>query len=253
MDPSSILIQQISEYVVRVTVDRPGALNAVDLDTAVELKTVMAKIASDKSIRAAVLTGAGAKAFVVGADRNETSLHKGDEKRAHAFEQTCRDAFNIIAGMDKPVVCAINGYALGLGVQLALACTFRIACDGATFGLPEVTMGFFPSMGATQRLTRLVGEARAFEMILTGEPLSAQEAYRIGLVHRLVPLEHLLDTSEKLAASLSQKSPVAMRLAMRAIRRAHDVTLAEGLAYEAELSEECLHVSPDEDGAFGLK
>ena len=238
MDLASILLERTGDHIATVTVNRPGRLNAVDFDTATQLKRVMSDVAGDTTVRAVIVTGAGEKAFVVGADKSETALH-GDEERAASFENVCRDAFNLIAGMDKPVVCAINGYAFGLGVQLALACTFRIACSGARFGLPEVNMGFLPSMGATQRLTRLVGEARSMEMILTGKTIEVEEALRIGLVHRIVPLPELFGVAQSLAAELSEKDPLVLKLAMRAIRAAKEMGITEGLAYEAELAKEC--------------
>lgn len=226
-------------YVAWITVNRPDALNAIDYSTAIELKELLSTINQDQTIRVVVITGAGEKSFVVGADREETKLHGEDRQRAKAFEQAGRDAINAIEALRIPSVCAVNGYALGMGMQLTLACTFRIASHNAKFGLPEINMGFFPSMGATQRLTRLVGEAKAMEMIIGGEMIDAMEAFRLGLVHKAISRTEFGAFVDRFAGGLAEKNPVATRLAMDAIKRGREMSLSEGLAYEAELAEEC--------------
>lgn len=252
MTYKNLLYETKGPHVVEVAINRPSALNAIDYHTIAELKRLLSDITANRDIRVAVITGVGEKSFIVGADRQETELHAEDEERAKAFENVSRDAFNLIEGLKRPSVCAINGYALGMGVQLALACTFRIASANARFGLPEINMGFFPSMGATQRLTRLVGEAKASEMILTGETIDATEALRIGMVHRVIPQTEFRDFVERFAGSLGEKSPVAVSLAMDAIKYGREMSLAEGLIYEARLSEECLMSEDSKEGRLAF-
>lgn len=252
IDYKDLLYEKKGQHVVEVAINRPSALNAIDYHTIVELKRLLSDIGENPDIRVAVITGVGEKSFIVGADRQETELHAEDEERAKAFENASRDAFNLIDGLGKPSVCAINGYALGMGVQLAIACTFRIASTNARFGLPEINMGFFPSMGATQRLTRLVGEAKATEMILTGETIDAIEALRIGMVHRVVPQAEFRGFVEGFAGSLGEKSPIAVRLAIDAIRCGREMALADGLICEARLSEECLMSEDSKEGRLAF-
>ena len=251
----NILLENMGLHVAKVIINRPQVLNAVDLHTATELKTLFGEIAADQQVRVVIITGAGEKSFCVGADQKEMALHAEDEKKAKTFENAGREVFNLIEGLGRPSVCAINGYTFGLGVQLALACTFRIASANARFGLPEINMGFFPSMGATQRLTRLVGGAKTTEMILTGEAIDAEEAYRIGLVNKVIPQAEFGGFVDRFAESLAEKSPVAVRLAMDAIRQGETMSLQDGLAYEARLSEECLRSEDSKEGrrAFAEK
>ena len=239
-------------YVARVTVNRPAVLNAIDYPSIIELRGLLEEIAATPEVRVLVITGSGEKSFCVGADQQEIRLHAQDQQRGKAFEDGGREAFNLIESFGKPSICAINGYAFGLGVQLALACTFRIASSNARFGLPEINMGFFPSMGATQRLTRLVGEAKATEMILTGEPIDGAEAYRIGLVNSVLPQAEFRDFVERFAGNLAEKSPVAIRLASDAIRKGKTMPLQDGLAYEARLSEECLKSEDAKEGMLAF-
>ena len=244
----NLLYEIIEKHVVRVTINRPDLLNAVDLPTMVELKNLLTEIAEDRELRVLIITGAGDRSFVVGADRQEIRLHAEDEERAKAFEDVSRVTFNLIEDIGKPSICAVNGFTFGLGVQMAIACTFRIASANARFGLPEINMGFFPSMGATQRLTRLIGTSRATEMILTGEPVDAAEAHRIGLVNRIVPLPELRSFVHGFAMNLAEKSPVAIRLASKAIRHGGEMPLSEALKYEANLSSECLKSEDSREG-----
>ena len=255
MKDSNVLYEAKGNHLAQVTINRPAVLNAMDYPTMAELKALLTEIAANSEIRVLVITGAGEKSFCVGADQQETKLHAEDEQRAKAFEEIGRETFNLVEGFGRPSVSAINGYAFGLGVQLALACTFRIASSNARFGLPEINMGFFPSMGATQRLTRLVGEAKTTEMILTGETIDAEEAYRIGLVNKVIPQAEFGAFVERFAESLAEKSPVAVRLAIDAIRQGKTMSLQDGLAYEARLSEECLRSEDSKEGrrAFAEK
>jgi len=251
--PTSNAIYEIKDrHVAHLTINRPAALNAVDYPTIAELKGLLSEIKANPEIRVLVVTGAGEKSFIAGADKEEIKLHAQDAERAKPFEEISREAFNIIDSLGKPSICAINGYAFGLGVQLALACTFRIAAASARFGLPEINMGFFPSMGATQRLARLVGEAKCMELILAGETIDAIEAHRIGLVHRVLPREDFSAFVDRFARDMSERSPVAVRLAMDAIRKGMTMTLQDGLAHEASLSEECLRSEDSKEGRLAF-
>jgi len=252
MSYDNVIYEIRGAHLAKVTINRPHVLNAVDYASIVDLKGVFSEIAERTEIRAVMITGSGEKSFSVGADQSEIRLHAQDQDRAKAFEEISRQTFNLIEGLGRPSVCAINGYAFGLGLQLALACTFRIASSTARFGLPEINMGFFPSMGATQRLARLVGEAKAMEMILTGEPIDAVEAYRIGLVNRTVPSAELSAFVEQYAESLAEKSPIAVRLAMDAIRHGNSMPLADGLAYEAKLADECARSEDNREGRLAF-
>ena len=247
MDYKNIIYEK-ENWVGKIIINRPELLNAIDYLSIAELKDVLSHVEKDPQIRVIIITGAGEKSFIVGADRSEIEKHSQNENEAKAFEAYCRETLNLIENLGKPSICAINGYAFGLGLQLAIACTFRIASSSAKFGLPEINIGFFPSMGATQRLTRLIGEARATEMILTGESIDGEEAFRIGLVNKQVSPRELTDHVNKLAEKLAEKSPVAMRLAMDAIRHEKIMSIENGLAYEALLSDMCLRTEDAKEG-----
>jgi len=237
---SNIIFETKDTYKAMITINRPAMLNAIDYASLQELKDALLKIQKSNDLRVFLITGSGMKSFVVGADLKEMESNARYPKKMKAFEELGREVIGLIDGLDIPSVCAINGYALGLGLQMALACTFRIASLNAMFGLPEINMGFFPSMGATQRLTRLIGEAKTMEMILTGETIEATEAYRIGLVNRIMSQVEFPAFVEKFVDGLAERSPIAMKLAISAIRRGKTMSLHDGLAYEAKLSEECL-------------
>lgn len=239
MDYVSLLHEKTGQGAAKVVINRPEVLNAIDYPTLVELRDVMSEAAGDPDSRVVIITGSGDKAFCVGADKNELKLHQDDADRARAYEDAGRVVCNLIYDLGKPTLCAINGYAFGLGLQIALACTFRIIASGAQMGLPEIRMGFFPSMGATQRLTRLIGEAKAIEMITTGEPIDAAEAHRLGLANRVVPPGELSRAAEAFAIAVAEKNPSAVALAIDAIRHEKTLSLEQGLAYEACLSKAC--------------
>ncbi|MFH1336708.1 MAG: enoyl-CoA hydratase-related protein [Candidatus Zixiibacteriota bacterium] len=246
------LIYEKKKWVGKIVINRPKALNAIDLESMVELKNLLLEIKDDPQIRVILITGSGDKSFIVGADRNEMKRHGDDEKEAKEFEVCGRDAFSLLENMGKPSICAINGFAFGLGLQLALASTFRIVSAEARLGLPEINFGFFPSMGATQRLTRLVGEGKAMEMILTGEPIDGEEAFRIGLANKLIPSAELKEYAEKFAEKLSEKSPITMNLAMDAIKHEKILSMEDGLAYESELSDICFKTEDFQEGRSAL-
>ena len=217
--------------VATVTVNRPAVLNALDAQTVRTLTSVMTDLGQDDEIRCVVLTGAGSRAFVAGADINELAslTPTGARAVANAGHRLCA----LIEGLGKPVIAAINGFALGGGCEIAMACTFRIAVTTAKLGQPEIALGLIPGFGGTQRLPRLVGRGRALEMLLTGAPIDAEEAWRIGLVNRVVPPAELADEMMRLAATLAAQAPVAVRYILEAVHHGLDMSLAEAAVFEA--------------------
>lgn len=216
-----------------VTINRPKVLNALNSRTIDELEEVMRECQSDAAVRAIVLTGAGEKSFVAGADINElAALSPADGQRHGRRGQT---VFDLIEQLGKPVIAAINGFALGGGCELAMACTVRLAADTARFGQPEINLGIIPGYAGTQRLARLVGKGRALELLLTGDMVSAQRAYEIGLVNKVVPAADLLKEAKALAAALAQKAPVAVRYIIEAVHHGLDMPLPAAQALETSL------------------
>ena len=225
------LLFEVKDAVALVTVNRPEKLNPLNRETVQSLRRCFDDIAADAAIKAVILTGAGEKSFVAGADINELEGLSAAQGRAWALEG--QQAFAAIENLPKPVIAAINGYALGGGLELAMACHIRIASPNARLGQPEVKLGIVPGYGGTQRLPRLVGKGRALEMILTGEPVTAEEAYRIGLVNRVVAAEELLATAHQIAARILTNGPVAVALCLDAVHRGMEMPLQEALAWEA--------------------
>jgi len=216
-----------------VTINRPRVLNALNTPTMDELAAAMRELAADESVRAIVLTGSGEKAFVAGADINELAVQSPVGGRDHA--QRGQRVLDAIEQLGKPVIAAINGFALGGGCELAMACTIRIAADTARLGQPEINLGLIPGYAGTQRLTRLVGRGVALEILLTGDPITAAEAHRIGLVNRVVPAAELMNEAKKLAHQLASKAPVAARFIIDAVNRGADLPLAHAQVYETTL------------------
>ncbi|MBA7622962.1 Crotonyl-CoA hydratase [subsurface metagenome] len=217
-----------------ITFNRPEVRNALNYRAIDESLEAASGADTDDSVRVLILTGTGDKAFVAGADIEElrarntlTELGKRSAQR--------RVLANLLETMSKPTIAAINGFAVGTGLELALACTIRIASSNAKFGQPEINLGIMPGNGGTQRLPRLVGEGRAMEMILTGDLIDAQEAYRIGLVNHVVPQAELMSYVKELAAKLAAKSPLAMKLAKNAIHAGLNMSLNDGIEYENKL------------------
>jgi len=217
--------------VALVTVNRPAVLNALSLATLGELGRVMTDLRDDAGVRAVIVTGAGEKSFVAGADISELAGQTPTTGRE--FARAGQTLFDLIETLGKPVIAAINGFALGGGCELAMACTIRIASDTARLGQPEVNLGLIPGYGGTQRLPRLVGKGRALEMMLTGAAIPAAEAHRIGLVNQVVPLAELMTAARTLAARLAAQPPVAVRYILEAVQRGLEVSQAEGQAHEA--------------------
>jgi enoyl-CoA hydratase/carnithine racemase len=220
-----------------VTINRPDKLNALNLQTKSELFELFTEIKSDPAVDVVILTGAGEKAFVAGTDIGE--LVELDAVTGKEFSERGQELLNLIENLGKPVIAAVNGYALGGGCELALACHMRIASETAKFGQPEVNLGIIPGYGGSQRLARLVGKGRAMEMILTGNPITADEALRIGLVNRVVPQSELLSAAERLAETILAKGQVAIRLALKAVNMTQETTQSDGQALEATLFGVC--------------
>jgi enoyl-CoA hydratase len=219
--------------VVIITINRPRVLNALNTQTLDELRRAVLDLKQDDGVRAIILTGAGEKAFVAGADINELAVLSPAAGREHALAG--QHVFDLIENLGKPVIAAINGYALGGGCELAMACTIRIAADTARLGQPEINLGTIPGFGGTQRLSRLIGAGRALELLLTGEPVGAAEALRLGLVNRVVPAADLMAEAHRLAAAIAAKAPVAVRYILEAVRGGIQLPLGEAQALEAAL------------------
>ena len=216
-----------------VTLDRPKVLNALNHRSMTELEQVFLDIQSNDALRAVLITGAGEKAFVAGADIRElASLSALEGEQAATRGQ---HIFNLIENCGKPVIACINGFALGGGCELALACTLRIASTSARLGQPEVKIGIIPGYGGTQRLPRLIGKGAALKMILTGEVITAAEALRLGLVDEVVEPDQLLARAEQLAQTIAAMAPLAIRGSIRAVNSGYDLPLASGLELEASL------------------
>ena len=227
------LLTSIADRIMVVTVNRPDKLNALNHETLRELKSAMLAANTDDEVDVIVVTGAGEKAFVAGADIGE--LSEQNAVRGHEFSLFGQDVFNTIEQSEKPVIAAVNGYALGGGCELALACHIRFASENARFGQPEVNLGTIPGYGGTQRLARVVGLGRAMEMVLSGNMLDAAEALRIGLVNKQVPAGEVLDAAIALAKTISGKGQVAVRLALKAMLGVPEMGQREGLKSEAAL------------------
>ena len=239
------LLVERRDRVAIITINRPDKRNALNIQTRAEGAQVLEALAVDESIGVVVFTGAGDKAFIAGADIGEfagrTALTQRDVMMA-------RSLFTAIDSFPKPVIAMINGYCLGGGCELALACDLRIASETASFGQPEINLGIIPGGGGTQRLTRLVGEGKSMEMILTGEIIDAQTAYNIGLVNRVVPAADLEAKTMEIANRIAEKSPIALRLAKEAVKLASRSNLDEGLRREVDLFALCFSSEDKNEG-----
>jgi enoyl-CoA hydratase len=228
----NLLIER-DEAVAVVTFNRPSVLNAINAPTLDALRRAILDLQGDDTVRVVVLTGAGEKAFVAGADIHELAAQTPTSGREHALAG--QHVFDLVENMGKPVIAAINGYALGGGCELAMACTIRIAADTARIGLPEITLGILPGYAGTQRLARLVGKGKALELVLTGTPVTADEAARIGLVNRVVPASELMTAVRTLAVQLAKQPPIAVRYILSAINKGLEMPFAEACVFEATL------------------
>ena len=227
------LLLEKKNAIAYVTVNRPKVLNALDMATMEDLRAAFTDIKNDKAIRAVIMTGSGEKAFIAGADIGE--LAKNDAVTAKEYTHRGQSVLDLIENLGKPVIACINGFALGGGCEIALACTMRLASESAKLGQPEVKLGIIPGYGGTQRLPRLVGKGVAMQLVLSGEIISAQEALRIGLVNEVVAAAELIPRAEAIAQKIIANAPLAVQYAMEAVNHGMDMTLAEGLYLEATL------------------
>jgi len=232
MSFDNLLVQRESGVAV-LTVQRPHRLNALDASTLHDIGQAVLDFQQDESIRCLIVTGSGDKAFVAGADINEIARDTPEGARQRALRG--QQVFDLIEQLGKPVIAAVNGFALGGGCELAMACTLRIAADSARFGQPEIDLGLIPGFAGTQRLARLVGKTKAMELILTGRQIAASEALDIGLINRVVPASDLMSEARTLAAELATKPPIAVRYAMAAINKGLEMPFAQACQLEASL------------------
>ena len=230
-----------------LTVNRPRSLNALSHATLAEIEATILEAGADDGVRGLIVTGAGEKAFVAGADISE--LGELSPLAAEAYSRQGQAVMNRIETLGKPVIAAVNGFALGGGCELAMACTLRVAAESARFGLPEVKLGIIPGFGGTQRLSRLVGRGRALQLILTATTIDAREAWRIGLVNEVVEMGQLIDQARALAHQILANAPVAIRMAMATIHNGSDVALSSGLALESANFAVCVSTDDRGEGA----
>src|SRR5256884_408369 len=216
-----------------VTVNRPKVLNALHMATMEELRTAFTDIKNDPAIRVAILTGSGEKAFIAGADISELAKHHAVSGKEYTHRG--QSVLDLIENLGKPVIACINGFALGGGCEIAMACTMRLASQNAKLGQPEVRLGIIPGYGGTQRLPRLVGKGMAMQLLLTGEMISAQEAHRIGLVNEVIPANQLIARAEAIAQSIIKNAPLAIQYCLEAVNHGLEMTQQEGLFLEASL------------------
>ncbi len=228
------VLYEVQDGIATVTVNRPKVLNALNAQMLADLRQAFEAAKSEIPVRVVILTGAGEKSFVAGADIGEIKALENYEA-AKAFADTGQGLLNLIEQLGKPVIAAVNGFALGGGCEISMACHIRLASENAKFGQPEVALGVIPGYGGTQRLCRLVGKARAVQLCLTGEMIDAAEAKRIGLVNQVYPQGELLGAAKEMAKTIMSKGPLAIRYALAAVLRGAELTLADGLQLEGDM------------------
>ncbi|MDI3310731.1 MAG: short-chain-enoyl-CoA hydratase [Thermoanaerobacterium sp.] len=245
MDSNNVVFNK-DDGVAIITINRPKSLNALNYETLKELDSALDKAEDDKDVKVVIITGSGEKAFVAGADiaemRNMTPLE------AKKFSEYGQSVFRKIETLSKPVIAAVNGFALGGGCELSMACDIRIASKNAKFGQPEVGLGIIPGFSGTQRLPRIIGTSKAKELIFTGEMINSDEAYRIGLISKIVELSDLIEESKKLAKTMMSKSQIAISLAKEAINKGMETDLDTGNAIEAEKFSLCFTTDDQKEG-----
>ena len=240
------LLYENQDGIAVITMNRPKALNALNQDTLDELNQVVDMLAKDSTVQVVILTGSGDKAFVAGADIAQMQSMSAMEGRN--FGKLGQAVFNKLENLPQPVIAAVNGFALGGGCELAMACDIRIASEKAKFGQPEVTLGITPGFAGTQRLPRLVGKGRAKQLLYTGDVIDAQEAYRIGLVNVVAPAEELMATAKVMAQKIQSRAAVAVQLCKAAVNEGLDTDLETGTAYEAEVFGLCFATADQKEG-----
>jgi enoyl-CoA hydratase len=229
-----------------ITVNRPKVLNALNTPTWSDLRTAFEDARDDDAVRGVILTGAGDKAFIAGADISELSeVSAFEAERSSRFGQ---EVLDLIENLGKPVIAAVNGFALGGGCETAMACTIRVAVESAKFGQPEVSLGLVPGGGGTQRLPRLVGKGRALQLILSGEMITAQEAYRIGLVNEIVPAAELITRAEAILMKIASNAPIAVKFALEAANKGMETSQSGGLLLEASYFGLCAATEDKKEG-----
>lgn len=245
MDYKNLLVD-VNQNIGLITINRPDKLNALNHDTLVELKAALESLRSDENIFVVIITGSGEKAFVAGADISE--INKLNMLEGKKFAEFGQSVFSMIEKFEKPVIAAVNGFALGGGCELALACHIRLASENAKFGQPEVNLGIIPGYGGTQRLTRLINSGRAADMILTADMIDSNEALRIGLVNKVYPQSELQSQAFEMAVKIASKGQQAIRLALKAIKVVDEVSLQEGQNMEATLFALCCGTEDFKEG-----
>jgi enoyl-CoA hydratase/carnithine racemase len=241
----NILLEK-KNSVAYVTVNRPKVLNALNMATMEELRTAFTGVKNDSAIRVALLTGSGEKAFIAGADIGELAKH--DAVSGKEYTHRGQSVLDLIENLGKPVIACINGFALGGGCEIAMACTMRLASQNAKLGQPEVKLGIIPGYGGTQRLPRLVGKGIALQLVLTGEMISAEEAHRIGLVNEVTAPADLIPRAEAIAAKIVANAPLAIQYAMEVVNRGLELTLSDALYLEATLFGICCATEDKKEG-----
>src|SRR5213080_1495045 len=227
------LVFEKKNNIAYVTINRPKVLNALNMATMGELRNAFTDLKQDREVRVVILTGAGEKSFVAGADIGE--LQKNNPVEAKEYTHRGQAVLDLIENLGKPVIACINGFALGGGCEIAMACTMRLATENAKLGQPEVKVGIIPGYGGTQRLPRLVGKGIAMQLLLTGEMISAQEAHRIGLVNEVLPAAQLIPRAETIAQAIIKNAPLAIQYCLEAVNHGIELTQEEGLYLEASL------------------
>ncbi|MHC1567797.1 MAG: enoyl-CoA hydratase-related protein [Candidatus Syntropharchaeia archaeon] len=240
------IIYEKKEGIAKITLNRPKALNALNLDIITEIKEAIEDAKNDDNVKVVIITGAG-RAFAAGADI-KWMVDKDALEIRDKYIKFGRDVLREIELLEKPVIAMINGIALGGGNELAMACDIRIASEKAIFGQPEVNLGIIPGYGGTQRLPRLVGKGKAKELVLTGDSIDANEAYRIGLVDKVVPPEELENTVMEMVKKIMSKGPIAIKAALSAINRGMEMDLESGLSYETEMEILCFFTEDSREG-----
>jgi enoyl-CoA hydratase/carnithine racemase len=247
---SSLTLENVlyekKDDVAYVTLNRPKAMNALSRKTWEELRAAFEDARDDAAVRGIILTGVGDKAFIAGADISE--LATVSAVRAEESSRYGQDVLNFVENLGKPVIAAINGFALGGGCETAMACTIRVASETAKFGQPEVKLGLVPGGGGTQRLPRLVGKGRALQIILSGEVISAQEAYRIGLVNEVVPAAEVIARAEAILRQIFANAPLAVKYSLEAVNKGLEITQSEGQALEAAFFGLCAGTEDKKEG-----